>query len=125
MLNKNITGYGSHAYVVFREYYDRYIEFLDKFKFADAFQFTNDGILEKKRFYMPTKNLFIQYCNKRSMNGHRGYIWRMCGRTLSNREIFSMGYIPIEKVLGEGECPKEPCEEVNQQTYVQRMFWFG
>lgn len=94
-----VRCYGSHAYVVFKKYYDIYLKFLDSVKIADCFQFNKDLIVKKDIFFVPSRNLFIQFCNSKSMNGHHGYIWRSGGRSLTRNEIFGKGFPSIESLI--------------------------
>ena len=72
---RSFCSYGAHAYVVFKDAYDSYVEMLDKFPEGDgAFYSRNEGILPKESFFIPKRNLFIQYSNS-GMNNHDGYIW--------------------------------------------------
>jgi hypothetical protein len=58
-LFNHVSSYGSQSYIVFQEYYDKYVRFLDNSKYADAFATTKDGILPKSAFFMTKKVLFI------------------------------------------------------------------
>lgn len=105
---------------MFRNWYDRYIKFLDYFKYADCYQFTRNSILPKDKVFAVNENLFIQFCEKKSMNGHFGYIWREKFRPLQPTEIFRRGYQPIEKIID-----YMPNPEVNRNPRNFSRFWFG
>ena len=71
----SFQSYGSHAYIVFNDAYDRFIELLDKSTVSDGpFYSTTDDILPKDLFYAPKENLFIQYTNGKGMNNMGGYV---------------------------------------------------
>lgn len=127
----NVTCFGSHAYIVFRNAYDKYLRFLDNYKFADSWQFTNERILPKKHFFGTKKNIFIQFCEKKSMNGHCGYIWRINKKDATDQQIFSYGYKPIEQIIPHGKTTnwdgkvslKKPPTPTN--VYIRNMFQYG
>lgn len=93
--------YGAHAYVVFQSAYDKYIQMLDKAPEGDgAFYSRFDDILPKDSFYMPKKNLFLQYNNAKSMNNFGGFTYldiKKC--TLVDGKF----QIPIDKSISEDE----------------------
>lgn len=63
---------GSHAYILFENGYDQYLDFFKKnpFKTADNMIFS---VVSPS--YILNYPLFIQYSNTPSMNGHTGYIF--------------------------------------------------
>ena len=70
-----ITGciYGSHAYIIFKSAYDRYLKWFSsgrKWKTADGMIYMNVG-----NAYVLNTPLFIQYSKNVSMNNHCGYIF--------------------------------------------------
>ena len=73
---KSYKSYGSQAYVVFQSAYDKYIEMLDEGHEGDtAFYSRLDNILPKDGFFMPKKNLFIQYSDSDGVNNNSGYVF--------------------------------------------------
>lgn len=59
---RSYKSYGSQSYVVFEKAYDKFVELLDEGHEGDsAFYMRTDEILPKDVFFMPKKNLFIQY----------------------------------------------------------------
>ena len=63
---------GSHSYIIFKSGYDEYINYINKTinATADCQIFYN-----LQPGYILNKPLFIQYSDKKSMNGHIGYIY--------------------------------------------------
>lgn len=95
------ASWGSHAYVLFKDRYDMYIKTLDNFIVCDSYQFDDSKFGPKDTVFMPNKNLFIQYCDKKSMTNYIGYLWNINGKNLSNEDVFKRGYSPIESILDE------------------------
>ena len=134
LFSYNVTSYGSHAYIVFRNAYDRYIRFLDNFRVADSWQYTKENVLPKRNFFITRKNIFIQFCEKKSMNGHCGYIWRLHKGGVKTRddEMFAQGYKPIEEIIehekttGFDETTYPPAKRgVPSSSYMWRLFQYG
>lgn len=102
MFNKlffnRVVCWGSHAYVVFRKDYDNYIRFLDSVKIADCFQRIERKIINPLDFFIPSKNLFIQYSPQRGVSGINGYLWHCFGRRLTKEEIHDRGFPYIEEL---------------------------
>jgi hypothetical protein len=72
---RSYKSYGSQAYVVFKSAYDKYIQMLDEAPEGDgAFYSRKDYILPKNAFFMPKKNLFIQYSESDGVNNNSGYV---------------------------------------------------
>lgn len=72
---RSYKSYGSHAYVVFQSAYDKFIEMLDLGHEGDsAFYSRRDDIFHKDSFFMPKKNLFIQYSDSNGVNNSSGYV---------------------------------------------------
>ena len=68
-------SYGSQSYVVFSDAYDKFIEMLDLGHEGDsAFYSRVDGILPKDSFFIPKRNLFIQYSESDGVNNNSGYV---------------------------------------------------
>lgn len=63
---------GSHAYILFKEAYDRFIEYHQKFPNRSA---DNTVFYEISPSYIISKPLFIQYTKSKSMNGHVGFAY--------------------------------------------------
>ena len=70
-------GYGSNAYVVFKEAYDDYLKVLDSVKISDGpFQISLTGhAMSEDDFYGMRIPLFIQYNGGKSMNTKGGLCW--------------------------------------------------
>lgn len=91
-----ISSCGAQSYILFQEYYDKYLQFFSYGNDADyCFIREKDDIIPKDRFYLTRKILFIQYNTMKSANGHIGYTYRKGGRDLTEEEIFKMGFVPI------------------------------
>ena len=72
---KSYRSYGSQACVVFQSAYDKFVEMLDLGHEGDsAFYSRSDDILPKDGFFMPKKNLFIQYSDTDGVNNNSGYV---------------------------------------------------
>ena len=95
----SFQSYGAHAYVVFKDAYDKYVELLDKFPEGDgALYAPKNDIFPKDAFFIPKKNLFIQYTKSKAMNNVGGYIWidsRKC--RAYNGKVF----VPYDKSMSE------------------------
>lgn len=91
--------WGSHSYILFRHAYGQYLAFLDSVSRGDCWQYTNNSLINKDSFFLPSKNLFIQYTSKKSMDDYIGYLWNIGGIDLTNEEIFDRGFSPIENIL--------------------------
>ena len=73
---RSYKSYGSQAYVVFKSAYDKYIQMLDEAPEGDgAFYSRKDYILQKDAFFIPKKNLFIQYSESNGVNNNSGYVY--------------------------------------------------
>ena len=109
---KGIRNYGGHAYVVFKEYYDRYLELLKKFPEGDGPLYRTDpDLIPQGQFYATGKNLFIQYCPNKSMNNFDGYIlyydMRNWKRVKFPKEyLFMRGFPDIDVLLEKGKKEK-------------------
>lgn len=97
--HRDFKIYGAHAYVVFKDAYDAYISMLDKAPEGDgAFYSRRNDILPKNTFFIPKKNLFIQYTNSNGMNNNGGYVFIDSSKlTVVN----GMMYIPYDKTIPE------------------------
>lgn len=113
---KNIKCYGSHAYIVFNKAFDSYLRFLNKYKYADVFQF-DDKDVNKSRYLATKKVMFIQFCEKKSMNGHSGYIMRQSGRDLTYNQIMKMGFSPIDKFVKGKTANKPKVRHIDHSKY--------
>lgn len=98
----HVVAWGSHAYVVFQKGYDQYLSLLDSVKIADCYQRMDRRYINSNTFFVPKKNLFIQYSPKKGISGIAGYLWHCFGKRLTNEEIFARGFQPIEQILKEG-----------------------
>ena len=73
---RSYRSYGSHAYVVFSSAYDKYIEMLNLGHEGDSALYSrSDDIMPKECFFMPKKNLFIQYSDSDGVNNNSGYVF--------------------------------------------------
>ena len=103
---RSYKSYGSHAYVVFQSAYDRFIEMLDLGHEGDsAFYSISDDILPKDVFFMPKKNLFIQYSDSDGVNNNRGYVFLDPSKVYAKDGKLIVPYnktIPEEKVVEMG-----------------------
>lgn len=112
---RSYKSYGAHAYVVFKDAYDRFIQMLDEAPEGDgAFYSRMDGILPKDRFFMPKKNLFLQYSKSDGMNNNSGYVtidaskvYPKDGRlvvpndkSIPVERAIEMGFPPVEDIDG-------------------------
>lgn len=71
----DFSVWGSHAYVIFRRAYNEYISIWE-----ENVSLGSDGYFSRiSPVYAPVKDIFIQRCDNRSMNGHVGYIWNNVG----------------------------------------------
>ena len=113
-----ICCYGSHAYVVFEEHYDDYIELLDKNPEGDgAFYATNNNDrLPRSLFYGTKKNMFIQFSTTKSVNNSCGYVYSdpivangklfvLKDNAISEEKVVEMGFPRISELF--------PSEEFN------------
>lgn len=81
---------GSHAYILFKEGYDDYINFFTKNPNATA----DCHVFYKiQPSYILNKPLFIQYSNNKSMNNHVGYIY------YGDHKTPPIGFKKIENML--------------------------
>ena len=114
---RSYKSYGSHAYVVFESAYDRYIEMLDLGHEGDsAFYSRDDTILSKDVFFMPKKNLFIQYGETDGVNNNSGYVFMDMSRvyakdgklivpqdkTIPVERVVEMGFPDANEILNDG-----------------------
>lgn len=83
---------GSQSYILFKEGYDDFLRFHTKHPEKSA---DNTVFYSVKPGYIINKPLFIQYCSKKSMNNHIGYIFH--GHHIEPIK----GYSKIEELLGE------------------------
>jgi hypothetical protein len=96
---RSFNNYGSHAYVVFKDAYDRFIEMLDKAPEGDgAFYSRMDDILPKDSFYIPKDNLFIQYTKSNGMNNNGGYVFIESSKLAM---VNGMMCVPYDKTIPE------------------------
>ena len=97
--HRDFKSYGAHAYVVFKDAYDAYIQMLDKAPEGDgAFYSRMDSILPKDSFYIPKENLFIQYTKSNGMNNNGGYVFMESSKlTVANGKT----YVPYDKTIPE------------------------
>lgn len=94
---RSFKSYGGHAYVVFKDAYDKFIEMLDKAPEGDgAFYSRMDDILPKDSFYIPKDNLFIQYTKSNGMNNNGGYVFIDSRRLITAN---GMMYVPYDKTI--------------------------
>ena len=96
---RSFKSYGGHAYVVFKDAYDKFIKMLDKAPEGDgAFYLRMDSILPKDFFYIPKENLFIQYTKSNGMNNNGGYVFIESSKL---KVANGMMYIPYDKTIPE------------------------
>ena len=102
---KGIRAYGGHSYILFRDYYDKYLELLTKFPEGDGPLYkTDNDIIPLGQFYGTGRNLFIQYSPENGMNNKSGYIlyysmanWNWV--KFPDEYIFHKGFPRIEELL--------------------------
>ena len=103
---RSYMSYGAHAYVVFRSAYDKYVEMLDMGHEGDsAFYSRLESILPKGSFYMPKKNLFIQYSNLDGVNNNSGYVLIDQSKVYSQNGKLMLPQdrtIPVERAMALG-----------------------
>lgn len=85
------TVSGAHAYIVFKQAYDKYIKFFEDNKDKPA---DNDIFCALYPSYVAREPLFIQYCKDASMHNHFGYIFE------GNKRVPPRGFPAISKYLG-------------------------
>ena len=111
---RSFKSYGSQAYVVFKDAYDKFIEMLDKAPEGDgAFYSRMDDILPKDVFFMPKRNMFIQYNKSDGINNNSGYVYLDTSRLYpkdGKMIIPSDKTIPVERAIGMGFPPVEEIE---------------
>ena len=100
--------YGAHAYIVFGNHYDDYLELLDNVKIAD-WTFSSDK--SRELFFATGKNHFIQFNGKPGMNNSSGYnfleVWKnvngntmlQTNRPVSEERAVEMGFPRISDVF--------------------------
>ena len=89
------STYGAHAYVVFQEAYEEYLERLDEMQVADMVFFTKDNDIHP---LVVRKNLFLQYS---SVNGWNGFISRGRSRVGMSESIAEkFGFPKPSDVIG-------------------------
>ena len=95
---RSYRSYGSQCYSVFASAYDKYIEMLDDSKEGDsAFYIRDDGILNKDSFFMPKRNLFIQYSETDGVNNNSGYVFMDSSNLVHTAD--GKTYIPRNKTI--------------------------
>ena len=103
---RSYRSYGAHAYVVFQSAYDKFIEMLDLGHEGDsAFYSRSDDILPKDVFFMPKKNLFIQYSESDGVNNNSGYVFLDPSNVHPKNGKFIVPYdksIPVERAMAMG-----------------------
>jgi hypothetical protein len=94
-------GYGSHAYIVFKDAYDKYIETLDNHPEGDGVFYSapKDNLLGTERMFGSAKNLFIQFSKGNTMNNSGGYVYLEKLIPLGNGKAI----IPRDKSISEGK----------------------
>ena len=98
---RSFKSYGGHAYVVFKDAYDKFVKMLDKAPEGDgAFYSRMDDILPKDTFYIPKENLFIQYTSSNGMNNNAGYVWLDLAKITPENGVCR---IPYDKTIPEKE----------------------
>ena len=80
---------GSHAYLLFKDGYDKYLNYFAVRKDGKA----DNDIYQVMNAYILDKPLFIQYSKQKSMNNHIGYIY------YGNHTIPPKNFISIEEML--------------------------
>jgi len=113
---RSYKSYGSQAYVVFKDAYDKFVEMLDKAPEGDgAFYSRQDNILPKECFYMPKRNLFIQYSESDGVNNNSGYVFLDKSKvypkdgklivphdkTIPEEQVVGMGFPKVEDIKAE------------------------
>ena len=102
---KGARIYGGHSYILFRDWYDKYLELLEKFPEGDGPLYkTDNSLIPLGQFYSPKKNLIIQYTAGDGMNNKSGYIlyysmanWKWV--KFPDEYIFHNGFPRIEELL--------------------------
>ena len=102
---KGIRIYEGHSFILFRNYYDKYLELLKKFPEGDGPLYkTDNDIIPLGQFYGTGRNLFIQYSPENGMNNKSGYIlyYSMANRNwikFPDEYIFHKGFPKVEELL--------------------------
>lgn len=100
---KGIRTYGGHSYILFRDYYDKYLELLKKFPEGDGPLYKNDdSIIPLGQFYGTGSNLFIQHNYDITHNYNTGYVlyYKMNPMTkFPDEYIFHKGFPKVEELL--------------------------
>ena len=128
---KGVRVYGGHAYVVFKEFYDQYLQLLKKFPEGDGPLYnTDESLVPRGRIYATGKNLFIQYCPNMSMNNYDGYIlyYDMRNRRrdrFPEEYIHYRGFPRVDELLGKGKAKKEVRKEAIPMVQPQRPMLFA
>lgn len=74
---EGFVGYGTHAYIVFKGGYGRFLDTFDKYHVSDApFWAINNTCIDRGRILASKRNLFIQYNQVgTSMSNQHGFTW--------------------------------------------------